>query len=257
MTLMSCGDKPKEKHSEIIEANDSIKIEYFKSGRIKVKAKLKDGVEHGSYFKFYENQSLAQTGLKIKGKMNGVWKYYNSKGEINSVKHFFNDSILYNLDVNDFSFSKRIIKNHLEVNLPIDWNIIERIDSEQVLISTRKDCDKSMSFCPSITITYESSITDEKQIMNYIEKSNIILSSSFKNYKTVKERKYIFDGQNYYEKIYIGNVNGMNLGGITTWIFDKKNTYIISGLALNEKEYSFLKQEGLFKDITNSIKLIN
>jgi hypothetical protein len=49
----------------------------------------------------------------------------------------------------------------------------------------------------------------------------------------------------------------MNLGGITTWIFDKKNTYIISGLALNEKEYSFLKQEGLFKDITNSIKLIN
>lgn len=257
LILISCGDKPKKENTVVVKKNVNLKEEYFDSGILKTRAKLKDGLEHGSYMTFHENQIIATSGIKIKGKMNGIWKYYNPLGEIMSVKHFYNDSVLYNLDTNDFNFFKKEIDEHMEIKVPSKWRIVKGIESEQVLLSIRKDCDKEMSFCPSLTITYEASISDETQISNYLKKSNDILVSSFNTYKVVKERNYVYEGQTYYEKIYTGSVQGINIGGITTWIFDKKNIYIITGLALNEKENPFLKQEGLFKEITNSVKLIN
>ena len=62
-------------------------------------------------------------------------------------------------------------------------------------------------------------------------------------------------GITYYEKIYTGVVNNIQLGGISTWVFKNDKIYVITGFALNEKENSFLKFEGLFKDVTNSFEL--
>lgn len=247
--IMACGDK--------YQKNDNIKIEYFENGNVKLKVKLKNGVEHGNYLEFHQNQSVSKSGVKIQGKKNGVWKYYSPSGKLTLAKHFFNDSILYNLDVNDFNFYNKIIDGHFEIKIPKNWNVIGEVNSEQLLLSIKKDCQQKLSFCPSLTITHESPIFDEIEITSYIQKSNDILNTTFDNYRTIKERKFIFEGQIYYEKIYTGKINGVTLGGITTWIFDRKNLYIATGMALNEKGNSFLKQEGLFKDITNSMKLIN
>ena len=162
--------------------------------------------------------------------------------------------MVYNLDISDFEYDSKKIDDNLGIEIPKNWKIINEVKEEPVLLAIRKECGENISFCPNLTITYESPI-NENNIQAYLTASNDVLKSSIDNYRVIKERKYAFEGNTYFEKIYTGSSQGINVGGITTWIFSNKKTYIITGLALNEKENSFLKYEGLFKDIIDKIKL--
>ena len=233
--------------------NKNIKEEYYSDGKIKVRAKLKGSLEHGGYFRFYKNKNVKESGVKIKGKKNGLWKHYDSIGSLTLVSHYYNDSLICNLDVNDFEYCSRKIAHNLQLEIPNKWELINNIDNNSILLALRKRCDESYSFCPSLTITRDS-IVKRSEIEGYLKKGNDFLSSSLEAYKVVKERKYSYSGRDYYEKIYIGNSQNLSLGGITTWIFDNRNTYIVTGFSLNEKENSFLKYQGLFKDIIDRIE---
>ena len=253
LIITSCKQKSKQSEMGNMEESSNIREEYYANGKIKLRVKLEEGIEHGAYFEFYENQNVKESGIKIKGKKNGLWKYYNSSGEIKSAIHYYNDSLVYNLDIDDFEYHSKKIDDVLQVEIPEKWKIIKDIQ-EPVLLALKKECEKGIPFCPNLTITYEPSI-NTSEIETYLKKNDDILKSSVDNYRVIKEREYAFEGNTYFEKIYAGNSQGINIGGITTWIFSNKKTYIITGLALNEKENSFLKYEGLFKDIIDKIKL--
>lgn len=253
ITMISCKDESKQVKLNNSNNSSDIKEEYYANGNIKFKAELKEGIEHGAYFKFHKNQAVEESGIKIKGKKNGLWKYYDSFGKIKSAKHFYNDSLVYNLDTSDFEYHSKKIDDVLQVEIPEKWTIIKDIQNP-VLLALKKECEKDIPFCPNLTITYESSI-NTSEIETYLNKSDDVLKSSLDNYKMLKKREYVFEGNTYFEKVYTGSSQGINIGGITTWIFSNKRTYIITGLALNEKGNSFLKYEGLFKDIISEIKL--
>ncbi|MEM6684181.1 MAG: hypothetical protein AAF617_00185, partial [Bacteroidota bacterium] len=116
---------------------------------------------------------------------------------------------------------------------------------------TRKNCNDT--FCPNLTVTKELFIR-KKRIKDYLYQNREVISEKFDNYRLLKEREYTFKNTIYFEKIYTGSFQGINIGGITTWVFEDENTYVITGLALNEEENSFLKYEGLLKEITFSFK---
>ncbi|SNY99681.1 toxin-antitoxin system YwqK family antitoxin [Flagellimonas pacifica] len=253
ITIISCKDESKQVKLNNPNKSSDIKQEYYANGNVKLRAELKEGIEHGAYFKYFKNQTVEESGVKIKGKKNGLWKYYDSLGKIKSAKHFYNDSLVYNLDTSDFEYRSKIIDAVLQVEIPEKWTVIKDAQTP-VLLALKKECEKDIPFCPNLTITYESSI-NTSEIETYLKKNDDVLKSSLNNYKVLKKREYVFEDNTYFEKVYIGSSQGINIGGITTWIFSNKRTYIITGLALNEKENSFLKYEGLFKDIINEIKL--
>lgn len=257
LMLTSCNDKPKKLKVDNLKESRNTKKEYFDDGTLKVEKTLKDGLEHGRYISYFNNGSVEKVGLKIKGKMNGVWKNYNELGEIVSVNHYYNDDLLYNLDIDDFTYADYNVENFMTINIPSKWKIIKNVNSKEVLLSVRKDCGEKLVFCPTLTITAEPLVSEETGINTYLDNVDDFLQARFDNYKEVKGRKFSFEGNIYYEKIYIGSIQGIKLGGISTWIFTKKRTFVITGLALNDNVNPFLKQEGLFKDISNSIKLIN
>lgn len=253
ITIISCKDESKQVKLNHPNKSSDIKEEYYTNGNIKLRAELEEGVEHGAYFKFHKNQTVEESGVKIKGKKNGLWKYYDSLGKIKSAKHFYNDSLVYNLDTSDFEYRSKKVDDVLQVEIPEKWTTIKDIQ-KPVLLALKKECEKDISFCPNLTITYELPI-NTSEIETYLKKNDDVLKSSLNNYKVLKKREYVFEGNTYFEKVYIGSSQGINIGGITTWIFSNERTYIITGLALNEKENSFLKYEGLFKDIVKETKL--
>ena len=257
LVLISCNNQSKKRdvQKNITQTNSDFKEAYYDNGALKTRAKLKNGIENGSYLAFYPNKLIAESGIKIKGKMNDLWKFYDSIGHISSVKHYYNDKPIYNLDINDFDYQEKKIDEYLVIQIPKKWNVIKSINTKQVLLSIRKNCGKQISFCPNLTVTIDHNIYSKKEIETYLNQSNKALETKFNNYKIIKERKFIHEGIIYFEKIYKGTIQDIKIGGITTWIFDNQKTYIITGLALNEKDNSFLKNEGLFKDITNNIKI--
>lgn len=250
LILISCQQK-----AEYIDKKNNVKVEYFKTGEIKTRVELDDNIEHGNYSRFYQNGDLAESGIKIRGKKNGLWKYYDTLGLIKSAVHYYEDSLVYNLDVEDFKFNPKKIDNDLTIEIPKNWEIINNINEKNVLLTIRKKCSETIFFCPNLTIAQEKSFKTNDDIEVYLKLSDNILSSNFSNYRVIKERKYLFNKIIYFEKIYVGSAHNISIGGITTWIFKENKTYVITGLALNEHENTFLKYEGLFKNITDNIKI--
>ncbi|WP_159296058.1 PsbP-related protein [Tenacibaculum maritimum] len=230
------------------------KKEYYETGEIKTHANIKDGIEHGVYFEYHRNGELSISGIKIKGKKNGLWKRYDSKGKIISAKQYYNDNVVHELELSDFIFKRIKLKNHEEIDVPKNWEMIPVNQSNQVLLSIRKNCSKYIKFCPTLNVIEEDRIASSN-IDSFIDKNNELLKKALNNFRIIKERKYEYDGTMFYEEIYAGENNNLGIGGISTFVFTKKKIYIITGNALNEKGNSFLKYEGLFKEITNSFRL--
>ncbi|AUC16613.1 hypothetical protein BTO06_16300 [Tenacibaculum sp. SZ-18] len=254
--LFSISILDAQNKKQVVSHYSNIKEEFYDDGKIKKKVQLKNGKEHGLYFEYYRNQIPSKTGVKINNKKNGLWKEFDKRGKIISAYHFFKGKLIYNLDVEDFDYLRYFIDNKdLEISIPRKWEVIENFKSKKVLLSIRKKCIKQLAFCPSVTITKDSPYSDQKKILHYLQENTNALKLKFQNYKLIKERSYHVGDNLYHEIIYIGSIKGVNLGGVTTWIFNKKKTYIITGLALNEKNNSFLKSEGLLRDLTNEIKV--
>ena len=257
--LLSCQglDKNKLSIKDVATIDSGLKEEYYDNGDLKFKVKLDKGIEHGQYLEFYKNKKIAVSGIKIKGKKNNLWKKYDSLGNLSSAVHYYNDSIISHLDINDFLYKKKRLGKNISLSIPEKWKVIEGVLHEQVLLSMKKVCDSEILFCPSLTVTYEFPVNIDKELSSYLKKSDSLLNVSFNNYKVLKEREYYHDSTLFYEKIYLGNIQGVNLGAVTTFVFSKDKTYILTGIALNEKreDNSFLRYEGLFKDIMYSLEL--
>jgi hypothetical protein len=250
--LVSCNKVNKKEDQKTIVPE--YKKEYFENGNVKTHVGMKNGIEHGVYFEYHEDGSLAVSGLKINGKKNGLWKSFDKKRKIIFVKQLYNDNLVYELNKEDFKFRKTKLNKKIKIDVPYKWKVNEYPDSKQILLTARKECDENIEFCPTFSLTLEKR---EKsfELKKYKENTDSILQMKFSNYRILKERDYSFKGITYYEKIYTGVVNNIQLGGISTWVFKNDKIYVITGFALNEKENSFLKFEGLFKDVTNSFEL--
>ena len=97
-----------------------------------------------------------------------------------------------------------------------------------------------------------------KDNSNYLSSSINQLKSRYLNYNEVSLNELRINGFKAYQLIYSIEEKGISLGAITTWILNKNNIYIVSGMSKNEnKKSDFLKIKGVFEEITASFKLNN
>jgi|GEM_PF-1854035 len=244
--LFSC----KEESKVVIENN--IRTEYYGNNNVKSLVKMKGDLEHGVYQEYYENNILKSTGVKIKGKKNGVWKNFSTDNKLTEVNYFYNDSLYYSLDKNDFIFSIKNVTNNIKIKMPFHWER-HQTDNERALFISKKKCIDSLSFCPIITLTYEN--VGSSNINEYLEKNITLLSDYMPSYRKIKEREFEVNKNKAYELTYIATVNGIKIGALTTWVFHEDKCYIITGMSTNELNNEFLKYEGLFKEISSSLMI--
>lgn len=235
-----------------INIQDSVYVQYYSNGNKKLMVNVVDGKYHGMYYCYYENSNLKESGAMVNGLKNGVWKYYNTSGKLDNVAQYYNDKKVIDLDKVDYSFiSKNIKSEKAEIILPINWQEENKAESENVILICKKKCDDI--FCPNITLTKEI-INSSVEFDEYLTKNYKLLAAGLPDFKEVKQSKLLIGNLPAMQLVYLTQINGIQIGGITTWIKNKDTIYIITGMASNEKENGFLKYKGLFQEISFSFK---
>lgn len=209
----------------------------------------------GVYTEKHDNGNVFVRGFLKKGLKEGVWKYYQKDGSLADVYLFSEDSLLFELDKDDFIFSaKSLNKHNASIEIPIKWEVVQEKESS-LLLTANKLCGDSMIFCPNLTVVYESIQKSEIKFEEYIKKCINLLEQKFPYFKLVAAGDVSNEDHLGYQITYLMLIDNVKLGGITTWINNGSDVYIITGMASNEKNSEFLKYKSLFQEITSSFSL--
>jgi hypothetical protein len=242
-----------EKANNQSVAEDTIHTEFYSNGNKKVVVNIEQGKYNGKYSFYSENGKLSEEGIMIMGLKNGIWKYYDKDNYLQKVLEYDNDKILFELDKADFSLLPHVIeKERIEINVPINWKTDTNYNLP-ILLSSKKKCDVSVVFCPNFTLTKEA-LQKDMTFDDYLKFSYKLMGQKISYFKAVTQGQLLINGLPAFQIAYLGLVNGVKLGGVTTWINKGNDVYIVTGLAINEKDSEFLKYKGLFQEVASSFR---
>lgn len=196
---------------------------------------------------------ITEKGILINGKRNGVWKKFSSSKTLESVSYYFNDSLLYELDKDDYNFVEYRINETAKISYPNKWKIIK---SAGLIASFMKEQSKeNKEFVPLINIQQDK-ISNSKSFSNYVNKELEVLRSN-PTFKLIKLKEYGSDSLLTIQAVYIIIIQDIKLGVVTNWIKHKDKVYIINGMASNKNKGDFLHYKELFQDILFSFNVDN
>lgn len=210
-----------------------------------------------NYIEKYEDGTPYIVGEIKNNLKDGVWKIFGKKGELQAVKLYYNDSLLFDLDPLDFSYREvNINKKEISVLLPFNWEtkLFTKEESNVVIFTSEKRCLKDDLFCPNITFTYEI-LNVDSTFEEYLRASYKLIENTFSDFKLVAQGDVSSSSITAYQITYLMTVDEVKLGGVTTWIYNSESNsvYCLTGLALNQENSEFLKYKVLFQEISNSI----
>jgi hypothetical protein len=249
-TLGSCQENNVSKPNVLSIENQDTILGYSVNA-----PQVEDGsneVDNGLHKSYHKSGSLAEVGVLIDGKKNGVWKIYDDSGLLIQVEHFYNDKATYELDKKDFLFSWFEIDERMKLKLPSTWEV--SLDLEVPLLVTGvKNCESdSITFCPNITVTKET-LPEDIEFEYYVQVSMERFSESLPVFKIIKGGSTEINGLPAFQYSYLMVVDEVRLGGIATIVLVDNEVYNITGTALNSKKHSFLLNKGLFQEISGSL----
>jgi hypothetical protein len=257
--IASCQNKSNKTDSttsqsdtqEVNNKKDSIHVEYYPNGNKKVMAEVKETRLDGKYELYNEYGVIKEKGNMLQGHKNGIWRYFKDEGGLIKAFLYNEDKVVFELDTNDYSTTKKVKAEEIEISLPVQW-IISDTKNKVILLAARKKCSTIVKFCPNITISKED-IAPGLSFNDYVLKNFEIIKSRFSNQiKPVAQGELSINGLSSFQLTYIALANNTKLAGITTWIKKGNTAYIITGMAINEEGNEFLKYKNLFQEITDS-----
>jgi hypothetical protein len=90
VSAIDTSDVPQETEL-VLEDLDVNKMEYhFPNGKLRIEAKIKNGVKHGYYYEYFEDGKHKIKGQYKNDERDGTWKYYNVDGSLLRKKEFKN-----------------------------------------------------------------------------------------------------------------------------------------------------------------------
>jgi hypothetical protein len=90
IAALDTSDVPQETEL-VLEDLDVNKMEYrFPNGKIRIEAKIKNGLKHGYYYEYFEDGKYKIKGQYKLDERDGTWKYYNVDGSLLRKKEFKN-----------------------------------------------------------------------------------------------------------------------------------------------------------------------
>lgn len=244
-----------KKNGIVIRNNDSLYVNYYHNGKTKNISSIKNGNFTGNYNSFHENDTLATQGIMVDSLKTGVWKFYNTRGQLHEVIHYSLDSAAFKLDPSDFQFMRESLPLNgavLQIEVPKTW--IFKRQTQKVVFTLQKTCKGNTGFCPVMTMTKDK--LNEISFSKYVEET-LKLLPQMSVVEVVEQNELIIDGLPAFQVKYLSNPGGLLLGNIATFINHSDNVYIIMASSTNQTRGEFLKYSGLFEEITNSLQIHN
>lgn len=68
----------------------SVQKEFYESGNLKARGKVKNDIKNGNWQLFYENGNIYQIGAYSNGRETGEWKIFHENGKIRQIGKFSN-----------------------------------------------------------------------------------------------------------------------------------------------------------------------
>ena len=230
---------------------DSLQITYFYNGNKKSEAILKNDQINGLYIAYYENGSIKETGLMENNHKLNIWKSFDSAGTLKNVRHYYMDTVVYELPPVDFIFEERSSKEtSFSIKVPKYWG--SQLENPSLLFMAYKP-DSTFFFTPNITITKDSA--NVESLEQHVSSTKNILSGNLSNLKIFTERVLLINTKDAYQMGFRFDQKDKNIGALLTIIKDNTTYYNITEMAGNEPPGSFLKYKGLFEEVANSFKL--
>jgi hypothetical protein len=246
------SDKSKTDKMEMSEIQgDSVHVEYYENGKVKI---VKENKRYGAYNFFYENGNIAETGRMIDNRKTNIWRYFDRDGVLKEVKIFGMDSLLFDMDPVDFVLSTKNVEGEsFEIDVPAAWNTTTEHE-DPVVMWTEKVCNDH--FSPTITVTKQKiSIEKSTGFSDFVNSNFQLLQKEIPYFKPVAQESLIINDLQAFHLIYFFINDGVQMGGVTTWIYYGDGyVYIVTGTSINESRGEFFKYKDLFVEVASSFR---
>ncbi|WP_109300056.1 toxin-antitoxin system YwqK family antitoxin [Aquimarina sp. AU474] len=254
LVITSCKTDISSKENSIIEA-DSIYVESYVDGKDKIVSEIENGFFHGLYHSYYKNGNIESSGVMIKGKKFGIWKFYNKSSELVRISKYIEDSVQFDFDEGDFPTRKFDFSSlKTSIIIPNSWKEIAHANKQKPLLELEQKCSNSSGICPKIIVTREK--TNDVNFLDYINQNLALPENNLSGFIKVDEKQFEINGLKAFRLQYKTVINGVTIAGAINFIEKAKgDVYMIFVRAENsEANKDYLKYRLLFNDIVNSFK---
>ena len=197
-----------------------------------------------------------EKGLLVQSKRNGVWKVFDKSKVLSNVYYYYNDSLLYVLDKNDYNFVRYNVNGSLSILKPKNWEVYPNTNNKQILASFQKPVTNNVNFFTPLINIQSDSLQKSNSFEDYVNHEVQSLNNN-STFKLMSIKEYGIGNYKATQATYIIIVNDIKLGVVTSWINKGKAIYIINCMASNENKGDFLHYKELFQDILLSCEINN
>lgn len=229
-----------------IVENDTI-LNIVNKGKIKERHQIINGIKTGFYKLYDDMENLQEEGNYLNNNKDGIIKTYKNL-ELKSVSYFEENKKIYDLDRDDFIYDT-VKFDMFKIIMPKKWNTKINLN-ENVLLISQKKCDSTFVFCPSFSITKE---TTKLNLENYTSSALLLMSRNVDKMKLIHQNDITINGFKIILIRYIILKEGKKIGVQTGFCKISNEVFVLTGTAINEIEGEFLKYDGLFEEIILSI----
>ncbi len=232
---------------------DSVEAIYSAdSGYLKSIAVIKNNKRNGLYKSYYENGRTREIGLMRNNLKEGLWMSFDKDSILLRAAHFFNDTLVIELDKTDFEFvEKKMAINNCSISIPSRWEI-EPLYNNAVLLGAHKRCN-AVVFCPNIVLLSHNNLTDVS-FTSFVDEYLNMLKDEYERLEIVYQRNLKIDNKNACQMGVKLVKNNINLAAVITLIKGDGKVFELTGMAPSEKPGDFFKYKGLFEQMAVTFK---
>lgn len=191
------------------------------------------------------------SGLIVDNRKEGVWKYYNTDGELVNVELYYHDSLVYILDTADFSYTtSKIEDKRIYFNYPENWEVIPSSDPNTIF-QVKKKCAIGSSFCQNFEITLIP--RSSSNMREYVETTIKILNSRLEELRAFPISPS--EGfPNSLQLTFVGRYQGILMTGVYAFFERKDDIIMFKYSGPNDGNGSHVAERAIAEEIIKSFK---
>ncbi|HET6993205.1 MAG TPA: hypothetical protein VFJ43_17860 [Bacteroidia bacterium] len=258
ISFVSCSSDSapdKKTDSAVADTASGKKIIQTDSGRIEIE--IAKGSNEGKAALYDANGKLLQTGMYINDKPAGAWIKYDASGNIISAEHYSSGKPLMQLDKNDFVFREwNNGKIGLKFKVPKDWT--ERSSpNPALLVSFEKPVkDTTVHMKPNFTVAKATLGSGEN--LEILAKRQIDMMHQYYDRvePPIDENNIAVDSCDAFRRYGMYYSGNEKFGYLNVIIIKNTDVWFFSCVAQNNANAEFLKYQGVFQEILESIQRV-
>lgn len=253
----SCSsDNSPKTFSDSFNPNAVMEKKVIQTDSGKIEIEMVQGSNEGKAILYSEQGKVLQKGMYVNNQPAGAWIKYDAAGNVISAEHFSKGKPLLQLDKNDFNFREwDNQKIGLKFKVPKDWKEIPSPNPALLVSFEKRNIDSThVHVKPNFSIVRATLQRGED--LQSLAKMQMDLMH--KNYDRVEppidENNIVVDSCLAFRRYGMYSSGNQQVGYLNVIIVQGINVWFFSCEAQNNEQAEFLKYQGVFEEILESIQ---